>query len=127
LVGMIDLSEGDHKVLWKEEVGLVSTSTTRSGRLFVGCLNGEVLAFDAMTGKKVWRADTGQAIGHIAAFDEDILVAGLRGRLNRVGFSDGKIMWYDDFGGNISSKPVFLGNEIFYPTGMKVLYGYNFK
>jgi outer membrane protein assembly factor BamB len=127
LIGMIDLSEGDHKVLWKEEIGLVATSTTRSGRLFVGCLNGEVLAFDGMTGKKVWRADTGQAVGHIAAFDEDILVAGLRGRLNRIGYAEGKVIWYDDFGGNISAKPVFLGSEIFYPTGMKVLYGYNFK
>jgi alcohol dehydrogenase (cytochrome c) len=59
-----DPESGDVK--WKLETPkpmVAAITTTAGGVVFTGDLDGQVLAFDASTGKELWRHATGKAIG----------------------------------------------------------------
>jgi alcohol dehydrogenase (cytochrome c) len=42
---------------------VAAITATAGGLVFTGDLDGHVLAYDAATGKELWRNDTGKAIG----------------------------------------------------------------
>ena len=62
-IGRIDVSTGEMRVIYSQPQGTNgSLLTTAGGLLFTGTSDGYVKAFDAKTGKEVWKFQTGSGV-----------------------------------------------------------------
>ena len=125
LVASVELA-GDKRVIWQEQLPAVATSSFRNGRYYVGCVNGDVYAFDAATGRRIWSAavQTGTSVGFLMPGESLIYVIGSNGRITVLDAAAGTISFSDDVGGEVTSAPVVYGNAFFVATGLKNLYSY---
>lgn len=127
LVAAVELDERDRRTIWKDTLPAVTTSVQRGGRFYVGCINGDIYAYDINSGRRLWRAVTGEAIASLSAGETTLYAAGTTGRINALDVSSGKINWYDDLGSLISGRPMVWQGTLFFATGMRNLYGYLVK
>lgn len=124
IVGAIDVKSSDHRVVWKEQLPSASVSAFRSGAYYVGTVAGDIQAFEAASGHKQWSTGIGQAITSLTIGEKYLYVGGTSGRVAALDRENGALMWIDDIEGIVTRFPVVLNDQIFFATGMRVLYGY---
>lgn len=116
----------DRSVYWKSNFSTVTTSGYREGVLFVGGINGDIHALDAASGRHIWKTNTGQSVANVTVGEKFLYAAGTNGRITAINKVNGVPLWVDDIEGSIAIKPIILDKDIFFPTGLKALYGYRF-
>lgn len=126
LVAIVDITQ-ERQVIWQDRQTSVSTSTFRAGRYYVGLTSGEILAYDASTGRLNWRMQTGTTPAFMVASETSLYVIGAGGRISTLSIGTGDYQWGDDLGGRIGTSPTIVGNKMFVSTGLQNIYGYLIK
>ena len=129
-VAAIDLSASskqDFKSIWADDLPSITASTFRDGRLYVGCINGDVVAYDASSGRRIWRSTTGQSVASITALESSVIIGGTDGRVTAIGAQSGEPTWHDDINAEISTAPVLVNEHLFFATSLRNLYGYKIR
>ena len=126
LIALVDITQ-ERQVIWQDRQTSASTSTFRSGRYYVGLTNGEVLAYDASTGRINWRTQTGPTPAFIIASETALYVVGTNGRVSAIDIGTGQFQWGDNLGGRIATAPIVTGNRMYVATGLRNLYAYKIQ
>jgi outer membrane protein assembly factor BamB len=126
LIAIVDITQ-ERQVIWQDRQSSASTSTFRSGRYYVGLTNGEVLSYDASTGRINWRAHTGTTPSFMIASETNIYVFGANGRITSLDVGTGTYQWGDDLGSRLSTSPIVVGNKMYVSTGLRNIYGYQIQ
>lgn len=124
LVFAVDTLNKPNDVLWKETFPSVTGSAYRDGTYVVGCINGDLIALQASTGRQLWKVNVGASVKTITIGEKAIFVGGSQGRITAVSGANGQILWHDDLQGVVTRQPIVVDDEIYFATGVKVLYGY---
>jgi outer membrane protein assembly factor BamB len=124
LVAAISVSGPEPSVLWKDTLPAITSNSFRSSILFLGCINGDVYAVDALSGRRIWRAPTVMPIASLSPGEKVLYSAGTNGRISALDMSNGNILWQDDVDGAIDAPPVLFKDRIYFGTGLKALYGF---
>ncbi len=124
LVFAVDTLNRPNDVLWKENFPSVTGSAYRDGTYVVGCINGDLIALQASTGRQLWKVNVGASVKTITIGEKAIFVGGSQGRITAVSGANGQILWHDDLQGVVTRQPVVVDDQIYFATGLKVLYSY---
>lgn len=124
LVFAVDTLHRPNDVLWKESFPSVTSSAYRDGTYVVGCINGDLIALQASTGRQLWKVNVGASIKTITIGEKAIFVGGSQGRITAVSGANGQILWHDDLQGVVTRQPIVVDDQIYFATGLKVLYSY---
>lgn len=120
----IDTLQRPTDPLWKEKFPSITTSAYRDGTLYLGGLNGDLIALQASSGRQLWKTKLGQSVKSLTIGENAIFVGGSQGRVTALSNAKGEILWYDDLHAILSRQPVVVDEQIYFATGLKVLYGY---
>ena len=114
---------------WKEpkKFNTITANAFRHGRMYIGTNNGYVYALNPRNGKKLWETFAGTSVNSITPGETRLYTAGASGRINALNSQTGAVYWYDQIEGAVASKPVYVGKNIYFSTGLKVLYGYQMR
>ncbi len=110
--------------LWQESYPTITASAYRDGTLYLASVNGDVSALQASNGRVLWKVGLGQAVKSITLGEKSIFLGGSEGRITALNNTDGRILWYDDLKGVLTQQPVVIDDQIYYSTGLKVIYSY---
>lgn len=124
LVFAVDTAQKPRDPSWEKTYPSITTSAYRDGTIYIGCLNGDLVALQAATGKQLWKVNLGQSIKSLTAGEKAIFVGGSQGRVSAVSLAGGQLLWHDDLGGVLTKQPFVLEDEIYFASGLKVIYGY---
>jgi outer membrane protein assembly factor BamB len=124
LVASLDLGSGVRSIVWQDQLPGVTASTFRGGRYYVGALDGSIYAYDADSGRRLYRFLTGSPVASITAGETSIYIGGGDGRITVLDATDGELQWSDDLGSALASIPILTEQAIYYSTGLKNIYGY---
>ncbi len=124
LVFAVDTLNRPSDVLWKETFPSVTTSAYRDGTFVIGCINGDLVAIQASSGRQLWKVNVGPSVKTITIGEKAIFVGGSQGRITAVASGNGQLLWHDDLQGILTRQPVVADDQIYFATGLKVLYGY---
>ncbi len=93
------------------------------GRLFAAGRKGRVTAFDADTGKRIWRRDTGRLLsGGVGVGDGLVLVGDSEGTVIALDWRDGSEVWRAEVGNEVLAPPVVQsGHVVVQVVGNRVL------
>ena len=126
LIALIDFTQ-ERQVIWQDRQTSVSTSTYRAGRYYVGLTNGEVICYDASSGRINWRNQTGSTSAFMLASETNLYVIGTNGRVSALDIGSGKFQWGDNLGSRIGTAPIVNGNKMFVATGLRNIYMYRIE
>lgn len=126
LIAIVDITQ-ERQVIWQDRQTSASTSTFRSGRYYVGLTSGEIISYDASTGRINWRTQTGTAPTFMIASETNVYVFGANGRITSLDIGNGTYQWGDDLGGRLSTAPIVTGNKMYVATGLRNIYGYQIQ
>jgi len=112
------------KKLWSAEVGqgseflLLSLMPTSDGvHIFAASFNGNVVAYDSLTGKKIWSQNLGiQLSGGPGTNDMSLVVSGKNGELICLATDDGKELWRINIEGESVSQPLIKNDVVVVKT-----------
>ena len=93
--------EGNN-VVWTEKYPALTTSKLRDGIVYIGAINGDLYAVEAISGRRLWSVSTGQSVISLTVGEKVLYVAGTNGRISAVRLKDGRVIWNDDVGGSIN-------------------------
>lgn len=124
LVFALDITSKPNGTLWEVTTPSITTSAYRDGTIYVGSMNGELLALQASNGRQLWKLNLGQSIKSLTIGEKAVFVGGSQGRISAVSLSAGKLLWHDDLGGSVTKQPFVLDDEIYFSTGLKTTYSY---
>jgi len=124
LVFAVDTLNRPSDAIWKENFPSVTSSAYRDGTYMIGCINGDLIALQASTGRQLWKVNVGASIKTITIGEKAIFVGGSQGRITAVSGANGQILWHDDLQGVVTRQPFVIDDEIYFATGLKVLYSY---
>ena len=126
LVALISIDQ-ERQVIWQDRQTSASTSTFRSGRLYVGLTNGDVVAYDATSGRVNWRSQLGTTPAFMVASETSLFVIGNNGRISALDIGSGAYQWFDALGSRIATAPIISENQMFVTTGLHNIYGYQIQ
>ena len=119
LIVALDKNNGD--TLWQYDANqdLSFGATNANNQIYVGTINGSVLALNALTGELLWEKQLTSSISSISAHDNYVYVKSIDGRLFKLDEISGAESWrIKDNIPNLSiigsSKPLKVGDEIIY-------------
>lgn len=126
VVAAIDLKSSDIRTIWQERYPSIATSTFRAGRIYIGCINGDVVALDAGNqGRQLWRTITASPLNTITAAETKVVIAGANGHVSALDIQNGEVSWHDNVGYSVSSAPVFMPDGVYFVTGLGNAYGFH--
>ncbi|QIT55122.1 outer membrane protein assembly factor BamB [Aquisalimonas sp. 2447] len=97
----------------RETEGEALPPVLRDGTLYIADRRGRVSAYDAESGRLVWRFGTGEAISGGPGVDEDFVVVGSRkGRVRAFEAPDGETLWEARTSGEVLSVPAVGENYV---------------
>ena len=106
---------------WKIESpsgAAVSSPAYHNGVVFIGSWDFNVYAFDAGTGKVLWKHSTGQVVQSSPAIaDGKVVVASGDEHLYVLNENDGSLVWRTDLGRSSASSPAISNGRIFISDG----------
>jgi outer membrane protein assembly factor BamB len=126
LIAMIDFDQ-ERQVIWQSRQTSVSTSTFRSGRYYVGLTNGEILCFDATSGRINWRTTPASTPAFMLASETYLYVIGTNGRISALDSSSGQFQWGDNLGSRIGTAPIVNSDQMYIGTGFRNIYAYKIQ
>jgi len=124
LVFGLDIQQKPNGTLWEVTAPSITTSAYRDGTIYIGSMNGELLAIQASNGRQLWKAKLGQSVKSLTVGEKAIFVGGSQGRISAVSLAGGKLLWHDDLSGVLTKQPFVLDDEIYFSTGLKTIYSY---
>lgn len=124
LVFAVDTLNRPSDAIWKENFPSVTSSAYRDGTYMIGCINGDLIALQASTGRQLWKVNVGASIKTITIGEKAIFVGGSQGRITAVSAANGQILWHDDLQGAVTRQAFVIDDQIYFATGLKVLYSY---
>lgn len=127
LVGALEISDGSGRFAWKRELPSIATSTYREGIFYLGGVNGDVIALDALNGERKWRTSSGETIYSISVGEKALYLAGADGQITVLESATGQLQWADNIVGSIHPRPIVFGKFMYFATGLKTLYGYKVR
>ena len=109
------------EVRWHRDMGDTGNNALQPAvmrdAVYAANARGEVFRLERMTGKEVWRADSGFAIsGGVGVGDGLVLVGGIKGDLAAFG-EDGKLRWKTKVSSEILSAPQAVNGIVVVRTG----------
>jgi outer membrane protein assembly factor BamB len=105
---------------------IVGGPVVTQGKLFVGCSDGYVYAFDALTGDKLGEFKTDDKIWSTPVVDGDILYIGsFDKKLYALNIADLSLKWEFEAGGSIISTPLVDNGIVYFGSFDKNLYAVN--
>lgn len=126
LVALLDF-EQERQVIWQDRLSSISTSTFRGGRYYIGLTNGDVVCYDASTGRISWRTSLGSTSGFMLASETNLYVIGTNGRVSALDSSNGKFQWGDNLGSRIGTPPLVNSDQMYIATGLRNIYAYKIQ
>ncbi|GAA2401604.1 hypothetical protein GCM10010191_06110 [Actinomadura vinacea] len=117
---------GEGKVLWRRFTGdeyLISSPAVAGGAVFVGSEKGDLLAFDARTGRPRWRYSAGARVSSWPAVAGGVVyVGGSDGDVHAVDARTGRVKWRRPAGRTgtntlVAGGLVFAGNDPVHALG----------
>jgi len=88
-----------------------SSPATYDGRLFVGCMDGNLYCYDAENGKEIWNFETGGPIySSPAIFEKRIYFGSNDSNVYCVDWEDGSLLWKFEGPSGFQSSPVITGD-----------------
>jgi outer membrane protein assembly factor BamB/predicted phosphodiesterase len=105
---------------------ILTSPTLNQGKLFVPFLNGFVRCFDVNNGKMLWETRLPQPItGHLTFADGKLFIPASQSlfALNE----KGEIIWQRKLGGNLESRPLIKGKNLYIGAWDKNLYAINIE
>jgi outer membrane protein assembly factor BamB len=120
----LDVSGQQRRLVWEKNFSSATTTAFRDGVFYVGLLNGEVVALQAPSGKKLWQVQTGEALQALTTGETALYTSGTNGRITAIRNKDGLLLWHDDVEGSLAHAPLLFDKRLYFATGLKVLYGY---
>jgi outer membrane protein assembly factor BamB/predicted phosphodiesterase len=105
---------------------ILTSPTINQGNLFVPFLNGFVRSFDVNNGKMLWETQLPQPItGHLTFADGKLFIPASQSlfALNE----KGEIIWQRKLGGNLESRPLIKGKNLYIGAWDKNLYAINIE
>lgn len=127
LVFGVDTTQRPSDVLWKEKFPTITVSAYRDGTIYIGCINGDLVALQASSGRQLWKTNLGQSLKTLTIGEKALFVGGSQGRISAVSNTNGALLWHDDLQGIIARQPVVANEQIIFATGLKVLYSYKIQ
>jgi len=125
LVAAVDTKSSDLRTVWQEKYPAISASTSRNGKIFIGCVNGDIVGLDeGNQGRQMWRAMTGSPISTITAAETKLVSSASDGRVFSLDIQTGETQWHDSTAYGITAQPLFLQDGIYFVTGLGNAYGY---
>lgn len=125
LVASIDIRNSDTRTVWQEKYPVISTSTVRNGRIYIGCVNGDIVALDQNNqGRQVWRVVTGAPVTTLTAAETRIVATSSTGRVTSLDIQSGATQWHDSTAYSVTAQPLFMQDGIYFLTGLGNAYGY---
>jgi outer membrane protein assembly factor BamB len=120
-----DAKGGEPRVIWQEKFPGISVVTHRNGKMFLGCVNGDVVALDEMNqGRQVWRAANGGSVTTLTAAESRLIASTSDGRIFTMDLQTGELLWHDSLGYSVMAAPLFIDDGIYFITGLGNAYGY---
>ena len=105
---------------------ILTSPTINQGKLFVPFLNGFVRSFDVNNGKMLWETQLPQPItGHLTFADGKLFIPASQSlfALNE----KGEVIWQRKLGGNLESRPLIKGKNLYIGAWDKNLYAINIE
>lgn len=125
VVAAVDLRSSDVRTIWQERYPGIATSTFRAGRIYIGGINGDVIALDsANQGRQLWRTVTASSVSTLTAAETKIIVTSSNGNVFALDIQNGQTMWHDNAGYSIAAPPLFMTDGVYFVTGLGNAYGY---
>ena len=110
--------------IWETMLPSITTSELREGVLYLGCLNGDVIALDALSGKKLWQFNLSEPVASLVAGENAVYVGTTKGMIAKIQQKDGTLAWFDHVRGTLYTKPFFYADQVHFLSGMEVIYSY---
>lgn len=118
-------AKGDARVVWQEKFPSIAVVTHRNGKMFLGCVNGDVVALDEMNqGRQLWRAANGGSVTNLTAAESRVIASTADGRIFSMDMQTGALLWHDSVGYSVFAAPLFMDDGIYFITGLGNMYGY---
>lgn len=127
LLASISISSAPSTTSWSKTLPSISTSAFRGGRFYLGFVNGDVHAYEASSGKLLWRSNVYQPVASITPGETSLYLAGSNGAISMLDSKDGTIKWIDHLEGRIAGPGIYIEADIYFATGAKNLYGFKIK
>ncbi len=125
VVAAVDIQTSDTRTVWQEKYPAIATSTVRNGRMFIGCVNGDVIALDQNNqGRQLWRTVTGAPPTTLTAAETRVVATSSNGRVTSMDIQSGATQWNDSTGYSVTAQPLFMQDGIYFLTGLGNAYGY---
>jgi outer membrane protein assembly factor BamB len=124
ILGGVSLT-APHPLVWLQgEPYSFTTSDIRGSTLYVGSQKGDFFAWDLLGKKILWKNyfDSSISMGHGG---EDIVYIGISsGTVLACNDQTGQVLWFKHLGSPVSRPPIYRGQEVYFGTGYKNLYGF---
>ncbi len=112
------------KKVWSAKIGdssefqrLALTPASDGSRVFAAAVDGKVAAFDAVTGKKIWRVKTKLALSAGPSVNGHIVVLGSSdGDLIALNARDGQELWRITVSSEVLAPPALTDTDVFVTT-----------
>jgi outer membrane protein assembly factor BamB len=108
--------------------GLYRIRPVLSGeRIFAAAADGEVVALNRLTGKRLWRQELeGELSGGVGVYENSLFLGGADGSVLRLDASDGSLLWKHRVSGEVLAPPQGDGRVVVAQTYDGKLYGLDF-
>lgn len=114
----LNLSDGT--MVWKKNLNSALASSpllSQDGMLYVGTLEGNLVAVNSKDGTVAWTTATGGRIWSTPALDNNILYIGnASNKILAVSAKDGKILWQQNTNSAVIGGPLVLKDSVVFPT-----------
>lgn len=105
---------GANRILWTKEASTHTDLAADGQNLYVSTSNGEVRAFDRLSGEQLWFQDAllRRELSGPAVIGEYLVVGDFDGYLHVLDKKDGRLVGRSALGGRIAIKPLITQNQI---------------
>ncbi|MCI5059809.1 MAG: PQQ-binding-like beta-propeller repeat protein [Alphaproteobacteria bacterium] len=125
---ILALNPKNGEIYWRTDISAPSRAapTIHNGRVFVSCMNNNVVALDARSGKILWEYEgVGETTGLLGAaspaVDDDMVIAGFAsGDLIALQVQNGSVIWSDNLANTLRFTGMGGLSDI---RGLPVIYG----
>ena len=124
---LLALDGDDGRVLWRTALGspLAAPPTSSGDRVYVGLLDGRVVALDQETGREVWVLNLHEQVTGALALEEQLVVGTRANLLHSISLDRGRIRWSQKAGADVMGSPAADADNIYFVAFDNVLRALN--
>jgi outer membrane protein assembly factor BamB len=115
------------KVLWHASVGHANaydfTPAGDKSAIFAASADGEIVRFDAVTGRQVWRVSAAESLSGGVGVGENLVLVGTPKGMVRAFDENGKALWSSRLSSEVLSAPMVAGGVVVVRSGDSRIYG----